>query len=108
MTLKQEFNHYRPLLYVIVITIMLFQFYTIWQDRLEMVAWVTYSYDGGKQRNVSQCMVDFQRLGGTRGIRTTGDIVNAIDYIQERTKRTGVAILWWSNVEKTKEIVIDE
>lgn len=58
VALLRTFNHYRSVTYVGAILIILLQFYVIWQDRLDYVSLVEYSYRVGGERQVDRNVFD--------------------------------------------------
>ncbi len=96
---KEAILIYRPLLYCLVVMILLFQSYVIWQDRLNTITLVTYSYSNGYERNMDTAFVP--------QIRYTSDYINACVLIQDKTKRNGVLIHSWQQIYTDRQTQID-
>lgn len=90
---------YRPLLYCLVVLILCFQTYVIWQDRLNAISLVTYSYGSGYDRNMDTAFVN--------DIRYSGDYINAIVLIQEKTNRQNIMIHSWQRLYKDRATVVE-
>jgi len=90
---------YRPLLYVGVVMVILLQSYVIWQDRIEKISMVTYSYGTGTSRNMDTAFVE--------EIKFTNDYINAMVLIQDKTKRSNIMIHSWQNLYKDRATVLE-
>jgi hypothetical protein len=94
--IQQTFNHYRSLIYVTVILIMAFQFYIIWQDRLDYVTIAEYSYKSDRERPIDRQVFDGKIL-------SISEYVNAEIQIKDKTKREDVFIRSVLILRKDKE-----
>ncbi len=87
---------YRPLVYVICIFIMLLQTYIIWEDRLNSITYVEYSFGSNVERNIDYAFIDGD-------IKYINDVINAGILIQDKTNRKGVVLHSWKRIYKNKE-----
>ena len=85
VALLRTFNHYRSILYVTAILIILFQFYVIWKDRTDCVSIVEYSYRSGKERPIDRAVFDEK-------ITSLSQFAHAEIKIMEKTERDEVFI----------------
>lgn len=96
---KEAILIYRPLAYALVIMLLAFQSYVIWEDRVNKISMVTYSYGTTSERNMDTAFVE--------EIKFTKDYINAIVLIQDKTKRHNVMIHSWQNIYKDRAAVIE-
>jgi hypothetical protein len=89
---------YRPLLYVAVIMLIVYQSYVIWQDRLDTITLVTYSYRVGDGRAMDTAFV--------HQIKYSTDYINACVLIEDKTQRVGVLIHSWQNLYADRQTEI--
>jgi hypothetical protein len=99
MTVKATVNLYRPLVYVIFILVIIFQFYVIWTDRIESVTYVKYSYETNGKRIIDSCIVDTD-------IKYISDLMNTEVLIAEKTNQNRIFIESWQRIYKDKRTQI--
>lgn len=90
---------YRPLSYCIIALVILLQSYVIWQDRINKISMVTYSYGTGTSRSMDTAFVE--------EIKYSKDYINACILIQDKTKRSNIMIHSWQNLYKDRETIVE-
>ena len=105
-------NLYRPLVYVTALLIILFQFYVIWEQKIGIegkTSYINYSYSSSSKcgREMDWGFVTIKdHFGVPKPLNTTDDIVYAIDEIEKRTKRKGVALHSWQNLRISENVLV--
>jgi general stress protein 26 len=79
--------------------LVLFQSYIIWQDRINKISMVTYSYGSGYERNMDTAFV--------AEIKYSQDYIEACVLIQDKTKRSNIMIHSWQNIYKDRATIVE-